>query len=123
MEERVHLKSRVALEHRIDGPRELVSQDGQGFPLAVLFLQAGELFLPCRSGAQAQHRRFGKGPLEGGVPDFFAGRAQAFARRCLGTLAQATIGDAILHRRKAIHVVHFVEQHEAEDRADPRHGL
>ena len=73
--------------------------------------------------AQEHHRRLGKGPLEGGVPDFFAGRAQAFARRCLGTLAQATIGDAILHRRKAIQVVNFVEQPEAEDLADPRHGL
>ena len=123
MEELVHLKSRLALEHIIDGPRELVSQDGQGFPLVVFFLQAGEIFLPCRIVAQEQRRSLGKGPLEVGVPDFFAGRAQAFARRFLGTLDQATIGDEILHRRKAINVVNFVEQHEAEDLADPRHGL
>ena len=70
MEERLHLKGCFALEHVIDGPRELVGQDGQGFPLAVFFLQAGHIVLSCRVVAQAQRRSFGKGPLQVGFPIF-----------------------------------------------------
>jgi hypothetical protein len=38
MEECVQIKGRLALEHVIDRPRQLVSQDSQGFPLAMFFL-------------------------------------------------------------------------------------
>jgi hypothetical protein len=79
MEEWVHITGRLALEHVIDRPRQLVSQDSQGFPLAMFFLSAGQSDLPCRIVAQAQRRRFGKGPLEVAIADFFAGRTQAFA--------------------------------------------
>jgi hypothetical protein len=74
-------------------------------------------------GAQAPRRRRGQGPRAGSVPEFFAGRAHALARRCLGTLDQATRGDAILHRRQAVQVMPCVESPAAEERADPRHGL
>jgi len=73
MEERLPSKGGLALEHVRDGPRELMGQDGQGFPLAVLFRQAGPRVVACRVVAQAQRRRFGKGPLQVGVPDFFLG--------------------------------------------------
>ena len=118
-----HITSPLALAPLRDGPRALVSQDGQGLPLVVFCLHAGAIFLPCRLGAQEQRRSLGNGPREVGVADFFAGRAHAFAGRCLGTRAQATLGNDILHRRQAIHVVHCVEPHEAEARAAPRHGL
>jgi hypothetical protein len=38
MEEGLHIKGRVALEHIIDGPRQLMRQDRQGFPCAMFFL-------------------------------------------------------------------------------------
>src|SRR4030095_6092703 len=60
MEELVHSKGRLALEHVIDGPRELVRQDGQGFPLVMFFLQAGEIFLPCWIVTQEQCSCLGK---------------------------------------------------------------
>ena len=79
MEERLHSKSRVAFEPVVDRPRQLVSQDGQGFTLIVCFLHAGQILLPCWIVAQEQRCGLGKGPREVGVPDFFAGSAQAFA--------------------------------------------
>ena len=100
MEECRQIKRRFALEHIIDRPRQLVSQESQGFPLAVFFLYTGEIALPCRIVAQEQCRRFGKGPREVDIPNFFAGRTQAFARGFLGAFDQATIGDKILHAGK-----------------------
>ena len=38
MEECLQIKSRLALEHIIDRPRQLVRQDRQGFALAMFFL-------------------------------------------------------------------------------------
>jgi hypothetical protein len=113
----------VALEPIRDGPRQRVRHDGPGCPRVVCVLQAGELLLPCRIGAQAPRRRLGTGPRAVGVPAFGAGRAPACARRGLGTRAQATRGDAIRHRRHASTVVHVVEPHAAEALAAPRHGL
>jgi hypothetical protein len=72
MEELVHIKDCLAVEHVIDRPRQLVSQEGQGLPLVVFSLQAGHLFLPGWIGAQEQHRGLGKGPLEMGMPNFMA---------------------------------------------------
>lgn len=117
------MKGRCVLEHRIDGPRQLVGQDSHGFPLSVFCLQAGELFLSCRLVAQEQRGGLRKGPLEGGGPDCFPGRAQAFARRFLGTRAQTALGDNSLHRRNAVHVVHVIEQHEAEELTETGDGL
>ena len=80
MEEGRHIQGGLALEHIIDGPRQLMRQASQGLPCAMLFLSAGQGLLPWRIGAQEQRRSFGKGPLEMAIPDFFARRAQAFAR-------------------------------------------
>ena len=52
MEECLQSKSRVALEHIIDRPRQLVRQDRQGFALAMFFLSAGQSALPCGMVAQ-----------------------------------------------------------------------
>ena len=76
------------------------------FPM--FFLQAGQIFLPCRIGAQEQHRRFGKGPLEIRIPDLRAGRAVAFARRFPGTLDQAAVGDEILDPGEALDVMDVI---------------
>jgi hypothetical protein len=123
MAELVHIKGHFALEHVIDGPSQLVGQDGEGFPRGVSFLQTGQHSLTFGSVAQEQRGRFGKGPLEVRVPDVLACRAHAFARGGFRTLDQAPIGDNILNPWEAINVVDVVEQHEAEDLADTRHSL
>ena len=98
-------------------------QDRPGFPLAMVFLYAGQRALPCRIVAQEQRRCCGKGPLEMTMPAFFARRAQALARGFLGTLDQATRGDTILHAGEPVDIVEFVEEHQAEKLANPRHSL
>ncbi len=45
LEESVQIKRRLALQHVVDRPGQFMRQDGQGFALAVFFLQAGEQFL------------------------------------------------------------------------------
>ena len=45
VQEGVQITSRFAFQHVIDRPCSFVSQDGQGFALAVFFLEAGEQFL------------------------------------------------------------------------------
>ena len=45
-------------------------ENSQGFPLVMLFLQAGESLLPRRIVTEKQHGSFGKGPREVGVTDF-----------------------------------------------------
>ena len=98
-------------------------QNGQGCPLVMLFRQSGQIFLACLIVAQKQRRRFGKGPCEMSVPDLCARGPQAFATRCLRTCAQATVRSKVLHAGETFDLVDCVEQHEAEDLANARHGL
>ena len=55
-----------------------------------------------------------------GVADFGAGGARAFSSGFPGTLDQATVRGKILHPWEARDIMDFVEQHEAENLADPR---
>ena len=57
------------------------------------------------------------------VPDLCARGPQAFATRCLRTCAQATVRSKVLHAGETFDLVDVVEQHEAEDLANARHGL
>lgn len=98
-------------------------QDGQGFALAMFFLQAGE---PCLCGGispQEEHGGFGTGPREMGMADCAAGGARAFASRFSGTLDETTVGGKILHTRESLDIMNLVAQHEAEHRADTRDRL
>ena len=117
------MQGRLVLEPIRDGARQLVGQERQGFPLSVFLLHARAIVLSCRLVTQEPRCGLRKGPREVGVADFVAGRAQAFAGRCLGTLAQTARGDTILHRWKAVHGVHCLEQHEAEELAETRNRL
>jgi hypothetical protein len=75
MEARLHIQHRLAFEHVIDRPSQLVGQDGQGVALAVFVRQLGQELLPCRVVAQKQHGRFREGPREIGIADVLAGGA------------------------------------------------
>jgi hypothetical protein len=48
LQEGVHLKRCLAFQHVVDRPRQFVSEDGQGFALAVLFFQSGQSLLTGR---------------------------------------------------------------------------
>src|SRR5437773_12387828 len=98
-------------------------QDGQGFALAMFFLQAGEQFLCGGMIPQEEHGGFGKGPLEMGIADFAAGGARAFASRFSGTLDETTVGGKILHTRESLDIMNLVEQHKSEDLAYTRDRL
>ena len=98
-------------------------QDGQGFALAMFFLQAGEQCLCGGIIPQEEHGGFGKGPREMGLADLAAGGARACASRFSGTLDETTGGGTILHTWESLDIMHLVEQHEAEDRADTRDRL
>ena len=65
--------------------------------------------------SEEQDGGFRKGPLEMGIADLGAGRAQAFPGGFLGTFDQAAIGDKILDPGEAVDIMDFVEQHEARE--------
>lgn len=87
--------------------------------LAVFFLQAGEPGLRGGTLPQAEHGGFGKGPRERSMTACAAGGAGACASRFSGTLDETTGGGTILPPREALDIMHLVEQHAAEERADP----
>src|SRR5207244_4941144 len=64
-----HLEGLPAVEHVVDRARELVGEDRERFPLAMLVREPGHV--PLRGGilAQAEHGRFGERPLQMGVAD------------------------------------------------------
>ena len=72
MEKPLHIKGCLAFEHVINGPRQLVGQDGEGFALAMPMLQTRQVFLSCGIIAQEQHRSLGKSPFEVGITDLLA---------------------------------------------------
>jgi hypothetical protein len=63
-QELLQIKGCVAFEHEIDRPRQLVSENTQGFAFVVLFLQLGQILLSRCVPAQKQRGRFRKGPFE-----------------------------------------------------------
>src|SRR5262249_37742161 len=123
MEKLLHIKGCLTFEHVRNGPRQLVSQDGEGFALAMPMLQTSQVFWSCGIMAQEQHCSLGKSPFQAGSTDLLARGASAFPSGFLGTLHQATIRDKILHAWEAVNVMDFIEQHEAENLADTRHRL
>ena len=58
-----------------------------------------------------------------GIADFGARSSRAFAVGFLRALDQTTIGGKLLHPREAVEIMDFIEQHEAENLTDTRHGL
>jgi hypothetical protein len=93
----------------------------QRLAFPMFFLQARQILLAGGIGTEKQDRRFGKGPLEIRIPDLRAGRAVALARRFFGTLDETAVGDEILYPGEALDVMDFIEQHQTQDLADPRH--
>jgi hypothetical protein len=118
----VPITHRVALQHGRDRPRQRVSQDGQGVPLAVLFLYAGEPLLAGRMVPQEQHGGVGEGPREVGVPDLRAGGPLALTGRCLDTRDEAARRNAVLHPGKTADIMACIEPHQGHDLPHARDG-
>jgi len=91
--------------------------------------ECGKLCFAGLTLAEEEHGGFGTGPAQMHLANLFARRAESLAIRLLGTCHQATIGDEILHARKAANVVPLIEEDQREDlpnpgnRLQPRKGL
>jgi len=48
LEEPIQIKSDLALEHKINGPAQFVSQDAQGFAFSMRFLQTAQKLLALK---------------------------------------------------------------------------
>ena len=110
-------------QHGRDRPGQLLRQARQGLALPVCFLSAGQRLVARRMGAEAQDRRFGKGPRERRVAALRAGGARTLPGRCLGACDHAARGHAILDPWDAGEVLHRLQQHATQDRAETRDGL
>src|SRR5215475_15325972 len=64
LEKLLPIKSGGTLQHIIDGPGQLMRQEGQGLARAMCFLEAAQRLLARRMVAETQERGFGEGPLE-----------------------------------------------------------
>ena len=110
-------------QHGRDRPGQRLRQARQGLALPVCFLSAGQRLVARRMGAEAQDRRFGKGPRERRVAALRAGGARTLPGRCLGACDHAARGHAILDPWDAGEVLHRLQQHATQDRAETRDGL
>jgi hypothetical protein len=96
--------------------------DGERLALPRLVRQADEIFVARRMVAEAQDRRFREGPLEVRLPDRGAGGARTLSRRFLGACDQAAGGHNILDPREAGDIMHRIQQHQTQNRADAGDG-
>ena len=60
LQTRLHIERRSPFQHVVHGTSQLLGEDGEGFALAVLFLQAGAIFLARRVAPEEPDGRFGK---------------------------------------------------------------
>jgi hypothetical protein len=121
IEKRAHVEGRLSWAHVVDGTSQLMGEDGQGLALAVVLLQAGQVFLPHRLSPEEQDRGFGEGPLEVGVANFCPRGPLTLARRFFGALDQPAIGDELLDPWETVDVMNLIAQHQTEDLANPWH--
>jgi hypothetical protein len=96
-----------------------VGQDGQGCARARLLRHASQALLPGGVMAQAQRRRFGKSPCEGGLADGVARGAHACPSGRLGTGDQAAVRDDVLYPGATVAVMDVIQPHQGEARPPP----
>lgn len=106
-------------QHVVDGTAQLGRENAQGFSLPVLLLQPGEVLLPGYVATQKQRGGFGEGPLEVDVAHLATRRLLDLARRLVGSLDQATIGQELLNPGKAVDDVNLIEQGQRQDLPNP----
>jgi hypothetical protein len=119
MKKLVELNDPPAFHPIIDSPRAFMGQDRERLALAVLLRESGERLLACRVLPQDEDRGFRDGPLEIGIAHFRACGPVAFAGRFFGPLAQAAVGDKPLDAGETRDVMELIQQHEAQDCANP----
>jgi hypothetical protein len=108
----------AARQHVVGRPAQLVREDREGFPLAMLPLEALEQLLAGGILTEKQDGRLREGPLEVGVADLAAPRAEALAGRRLGAGDQPRVGGEVLDAGEAADVVDLIEDGQGEDFAD-----
>jgi hypothetical protein len=84
----------------------------------MFVLQAREVLLPRRIVPETPDSGLREGPRERGSANLRTGGPGAFARGLLGTLHEATRGDAVVDAGEAGAVMPLVEQHQTQNFAD-----
>src|SRR5205809_2344055 len=115
-----HVERLVAAQHVINRARQLVSQNRQGFALAMHFLQAGQIGLPWGIVSKEKNRRFREGPFQMRIADLGADGTVNLAGGLFLGLHQTAVGNEILNRREARNVVDFIQKHQGQNLADAR---
>src|SRR5262249_22638219 len=129
LEKLVRVEYLFPAEHEVDRARQLGREDGQGFTLAVLFLEPLMQLLGPGVGTQERGGQFAEGPLQMRVADLLARVPVELTGRLALGLDQAAVGQEILHPGKARDVVYLVEHDQwdhqitARDRAQQGEGL
>jgi hypothetical protein len=113
-EECFHIKHRLSCEDVIGSPGQLVSHDSQGFCLPMFFLESGAIYFCFFVSSQEEDGSFGEGPLEVDVADFCARASLLLSSRFPGRFHESAIGGKALDFGKALNVVDFVEDGQAE---------
>lgn len=117
-QELLPIERHTVFQHVVDRPCQLVGQNRQRFPLAMLSSQLLHHLLARRIVTQKRYGRFGESPLQMGIADLGAAVPLLLAGRLVGTLHQPAVGREVLHRLEAVDVVDLVEQHHGQDLAD-----
>ena len=95
-------------EQVIQGTRELMPEDGEGFGCAVFVVEFQEIRFPQLVLPSEEDRGFGKGPTQLAVANLFPGGTTAVAVGFFGALDQATIRDEVRHPRKPRDVLNLI---------------
>ena len=122
-EELFLVKSLLVLEHKIDGPSELMGKDRQGLGFAVLTDKSLEILFRWLIAFGEKDRSLGEGPLEVSVTDPFGTGSVFFAVGFFDALDQTAVGDEVLDRGEAFDGFDFVEEDQGEDSSDTGNGL
>jgi hypothetical protein len=83
VDELVGVEGVGAVEHVVQGARELMGEDGERLGLAVLAGEASDVSVGGGVLPQAQRGSFGEGPLQVGVTDLFPGVPIVLPSDCL----------------------------------------
>ena len=114
-EEFIHIEHSLSFEDVIGSPGDFMCHDGQGFCLAMLFLESGTIYLCSFVLSQEEDRGFREGPLEVNVADLSTGVPLFLPGRFLGRFDESAVGGKVLDFRETFDVVDFVKDRQSED--------
>ena len=117
-EKTLHVKGFTLAQHVVDRAAQPRRQDAERLLLAVLLLVPGLPGLHRGKVAHEQAHRLGKRPLQMGIADLVAARAQLLARRLVPATHQPGVRQEFADIGKTTDVVNLVQQRQPQNLAD-----